>query len=260
VIAVDNGSTDGTPAALAQLPVRVVPCARPGPAAARNAGIRAATAPVVAMTDSDCVPEPGWLARLVAPFSDPAVLGVGGRIDALTVTRGVEIFAEKYEVLCQAKMFAGVLGFPPFFVTANAAFRRDALLRVDGFDETLTVGEDADLAWRVLDLGGKLVYCHGAMVRHAHRRTFAGLFHQAFAYGEGAATVFARHRARFGRRAAVQWYDIAALAIMPLVIPWRIVSGADAYERKSGFYEAVYRAGFTLGRLRGSLKHRVVFL
>src|SRR6516164_7541417 len=40
--------------------IRYVPAAaRPGPAAARNAGWRAAHGPLIAFTDDDCVPDPG---------------------------------------------------------------------------------------------------------------------------------------------------------------------------------------------------------
>ena len=260
VIAVDNGSTDGTLTQLQKYPVRVVQCTVPGPAAARNAGIAAAGGEVIAMIDSDAAAQPGWLAALTAPFARPDMLAVGGRVEAMSVERGVELFAERSAVLNQRKFFAGVLGFPPFFATCNVAYRRSALERVGGFDETLRVGEDSDLAWRVLDLGGCIGYAPGAFVRHAHRSTFVGLFTQALDYGAGAAQIFAKHRHRFGRRVSVQWHDIAGLALAPLNASRWLVFGATPYERRLGLYEAVYRAGFTLGRLRGSLRHRVLFL
>ncbi|MEA2352273.1 MAG: mycofactocin glycosyltransferase, partial [Thermoleophilaceae bacterium] len=62
VVAVDDGSADDTPRVLAAADVdRVVRHERSrGPAAARNSGWRAASAPLVAFTDDDCRPEPGW--------------------------------------------------------------------------------------------------------------------------------------------------------------------------------------------------------
>ncbi|HEY6886697.1 MAG TPA: glycosyltransferase, partial [Solirubrobacter sp.] len=51
-----------------------------GPAAARNAGVAATTAPLVAFLDSDTLPTPGWLAPLVAHFADPRVGAVAARV------------------------------------------------------------------------------------------------------------------------------------------------------------------------------------
>ena len=68
VIVVDNGSEDGTARALDALagdcryPLTVVRRSRgDGPAPARNEGWRSARAPLVAFTDDDCEPAPGWL-------------------------------------------------------------------------------------------------------------------------------------------------------------------------------------------------------
>jgi mycofactocin system glycosyltransferase len=51
-----------------------------GPAAARNAGWRMATTDLVAFVDSDCVPSPGWLDRLLPHFADPGVAAAAPRI------------------------------------------------------------------------------------------------------------------------------------------------------------------------------------
>src|SRR5262249_45121667 len=49
--------------------VRYLPVTGPhGPAAARNVGWRAARAPVIAFTDDDTVPDPGWLAAGLGAF------------------------------------------------------------------------------------------------------------------------------------------------------------------------------------------------
>lgn len=260
VVAVDNGSTDGTREKLQALPVRLVDCSRRGPAAARNAGIRAACGEIVALTDSDCVPEPGWLAALIAPFEVQDMLAAGGRIEALDVTCGVALFTERNGILDQKKLFDGVFCFPPFFATANAAFRRDALVKTDGFDEDLRIGEDSDLLWRVLDLGGKIAYCDKARVRHAHRTTFRGFFRQAVDYGMGAANVFAKHREHFGVRYLVEWDSIIALALVPLSWPFRLLFARSPIGRKWCLYEAIWRTGFSIGRIKASITNRCAFL
>src|SRR6478609_4576243 len=68
----DDGSTDETSdrvrayAADAPYTLRHLRQENSGPATARNRGLRAAEAPVVVMTDDDCVPHPDLLARHLA--------------------------------------------------------------------------------------------------------------------------------------------------------------------------------------------------
>jgi GT2 family glycosyltransferase len=53
----------------------------PGLSGARDTGMAAASGDVVAFLDDDAEPRPGWLASLCAPFADPAVTMVGGRVE-----------------------------------------------------------------------------------------------------------------------------------------------------------------------------------
>jgi cellulose synthase/poly-beta-1,6-N-acetylglucosamine synthase-like glycosyltransferase len=260
IVAVDNGSTDGTLEELRQLPIRVLECKRRGPAAARNMGIENAQGAIVAMTDSDCVPDIWWLDQLLEPFDEVGIVGAGGRIDALRVDKGVALFAERAAILNQGKLFDGVFCFPPFFATANAAYRREMLNCVRGFDETLKVGEDADLTWRILDLGGKIAYCNDAVISHGHRETFSEFFRQAIQYGGGAADVFAKHRERFGLRSNIEWENVTALAILPFQAAGRMMMAKSSIGRKWGVYEALWRTGFTIGRIQSSIRNRVWFI
>src|SRR5213078_4850976 len=77
VVAVDNGSTDGTPELLrpleAQGQLRVILEPTPG-------ATRAARGDVLAFIDDDALPSEGWLAALLAPFEHPRVAAAGGRV------------------------------------------------------------------------------------------------------------------------------------------------------------------------------------
>src|SRR5687768_1929723 len=79
IVVVDNGSTDGTGAIARAHPAvtAVVTEVRPGSYAARNGGIAATRAEVLAFTDADCVPEPGWLAAGLAVITGGADLAGG---------------------------------------------------------------------------------------------------------------------------------------------------------------------------------------
>ena len=74
IIVVDNGSTDGSLAVAEELADLVLVEPRPGSYAARNRGIGATTAEVVAFTDADCIPEPTWLSTALAVLDGGADL------------------------------------------------------------------------------------------------------------------------------------------------------------------------------------------
>src|SRR5204862_5945534 len=81
LIIVDDGASDDTWQTLQRLassaPLTLLPLRHPanrGPAAARNLGWRSAKGPIVAFTDDDCVPQPGWLAALVAGMAEADIV------------------------------------------------------------------------------------------------------------------------------------------------------------------------------------------
>lgn len=163
VIVVDNGSLDAT-ASLARAALarpRVVERPRgEGPAAARNAGVALAQAPVLAFTDADCEPVPGWLAAgmqalggadivqgAVAPQPDAAL----GPFDRTVWVAGASLYE-----------------------TASLFVRRDWWERVGGFQELTPdagngapFGEDAWFGWRVRRAGGRAAFSPEARVHHA---------------------------------------------------------------------------------------------
>src|SRR6188472_4377388 len=73
VVLVDDGSTDGAAdeaegRAVGGRPITVLRQEGSGAVAARQAGVAAARGRILAFTDSDCVPDPGWLEAGVAAF------------------------------------------------------------------------------------------------------------------------------------------------------------------------------------------------
>ena len=87
VLVVDDASRDPEPVhrVAAAAGARVVQRAvNGGPAAARNTGLALCRTLYVAFVDSDCVPEPSWLAGLMPHFGDPGVAAVAPRVAGLT--------------------------------------------------------------------------------------------------------------------------------------------------------------------------------
>jgi cellulose synthase/poly-beta-1,6-N-acetylglucosamine synthase-like glycosyltransferase len=101
----------------------------------------------------------------------------------------------------------GVGVFHPFFATANAAFRKEALERAGPFDTHCATGEDVDLSIRVAKVGYELWFEPSARIAHFHRYTLRGLLKQWFGYGFGHAYLFRKHSP--GRRLQLYRYDLS---------------------------------------------------
>ena len=154
-------------------PARSIAAPRPGASAARNAGIRDARAPLVLFLDDDILPRPALVARHLEwhrRHSDEgtAVLGRVRWSPELRVTpfmrwldRGIQFD------------YGGIAGIEAGwgrFYTANVSVKRALLERAGGFDEErLPFGyEDLDLAYRLRDLGLRLLYNREADAEHLH--------------------------------------------------------------------------------------------
>lgn len=140
-----------------------------GVSAARNTGIRAARAPLVALLDSDDVWEPDYLAAQVAVLQeDPAVALVYP--NAVYFGSGAEAGREFME-LCPSdgEVTLESLVSQRCTVMSSVTARREALLEAGLFDETLRSAEDFDLWLRVALHGGRIVYQRRALVRYRRR-------------------------------------------------------------------------------------------
>jgi histidinol-phosphate phosphatase family protein len=125
-------------------------CDGRGPAAARNVGWRAATAPWVAFLDDDVLPAADWGERLAADLAaaGPQVAASQGRVRVpLPRDRRPTDWERNVAGLQDAR-----------WITADLTVRRAALADVGGFDERFprAYREDADLALRLLDAGWEL--------------------------------------------------------------------------------------------------------
>lgn len=119
-----------------------------GPAAARNDGWRKAAYEWVVFLDDDVLPAPDWLEALLTDLDQPST--VGGVQGAITVP----VADRPTDWAVNTARLAGAA-----WVTADMAYRREALVAVGGFDERFprAYREDADLAYRVRRAGWRLV-------------------------------------------------------------------------------------------------------
>jgi cellulose synthase/poly-beta-1,6-N-acetylglucosamine synthase-like glycosyltransferase len=255
---VDNNSTDSTPDIIRRHGFAPLSCERPGASAARNAGIAKAQGEIVAFTDSDTVVDPDWLARLVQPFREPNIGGVGGQIAPYSVATGAEAHAAACGILDQEKYIAGrPPHMLPFAATANAAFRALALREIGGFDEELAVCEDADLSWRIQWAGHRLVYVEDARVRHKHRSSRAAYFRQTYQYGRATVDLFAKHHRQLGLRTWIAWPHLLDIGALAATAPFRMLFGRNRGERIWPLYNLAAALSWTAGRVVRSFKRRV---
>jgi len=130
-----------------------------GPAAARNMGWMAAKAPLIAFTDDDCLPEPGWLEAFVCRYQGEPHLVMTGRVQVPLSAQPTD-FERNTAQLQTAE-----------FVTANCCCSKDALLIVGGFDESFGMAwrEDSELQFKMITEGIPVLHVDSACVRHPVR-------------------------------------------------------------------------------------------
>ena len=168
IIPVNDRSTDGTRDIIDDFvqhhPGRITPFHRvggkPGKAAALKDAMRMVETEVVLVFDADYIPGRALIRQLVAPFFDPEVGSVMGRVVPINVgkkllTRLLDLERSGgYQVDQQARMN---LGLVPQYGGTVAGIRTSALEEIGGWDEG-TLAEDTDLTYRLLLAGWKTVY------------------------------------------------------------------------------------------------------
>lgn len=147
---------------------------------ARNLGIMAAKAPIIAFCDDDALPDPPWLEKLITPFYQNRQIGA-----AVGYTRGRNGVSYQWKAI---GFYANAADFrlnlvshetriiqnhPHFYIKCigtNCAFRRDILHAVGGFDEALHYYlDDTEISKRLQDRGIGVAIVPQAQVIHNFR-------------------------------------------------------------------------------------------
>jgi glycosyltransferase involved in cell wall biosynthesis len=154
LIVVDDGSTDGTPAAVeealenATAPVRFIRTERRGVAAARNLGVEAAGAPLIGFLDSDDLWKPEKLARQLAHLRHHREYQIS-QCNELWIRNGRRVNPGLRHLKHAGDIF--VESLRTCLISPSAVIMQTDLFRdFGGFDETMTAAEDYDLWLRIL--------------------------------------------------------------------------------------------------------------
>ncbi|MCZ2837701.1 glycosyltransferase family 2 protein [Modestobacter sp. VKM Ac-2985] len=196
VVVVDDGSPEPLAALLPEftdrLRLTVHRQANAGPAVARNVGAEQAAGQLLAFTDDDCEPEPGWVGALAATHRATPEAMIGGSIvNALPDQRCAE--ASQLLVGFLYEWFSDGAA-SRFFASNNLAVPRADFLALGGFDTTFPRpgGEDRELCERWRRTGRDMVEAPDAVVRHSHTMALRGFCRQHWNYGRGAYDVHRR--------------------------------------------------------------------
>ena len=149
IVVVDDGSSDDIASAVeafGDARLRYVRQDPSGPAAARNRGVLAGTAPVVTFLDSDDRARPEWLARLLSLLGDQTC-GLASVAGEWCDPAGGRTIVGPVTVLSGAPVVAYLAGL--------FAVRRPLFDAVGGYDPALLFGENRDLVTRLVETCGR---------------------------------------------------------------------------------------------------------
>jgi len=196
IIVVDDGSLDTTADVAARYcneGVQLVRQPNQGAASARNMGVAHAAGDLLLFTDSDCVPQPDWIERMVAAFADPETVGAKGTYltgQRRLVARFVQIeYEDRYDRMRNQERI-------DFVDTYSAGYRRDIFQQNGGFNVAVRFVEDQEFSFRLAEKGYKLVFVPEARVSHLHDQDVFEYVERKFNIGVWKARVMQRHPER----------------------------------------------------------------
>lgn len=256
VIVADNGSTDKTVAIVDgytdKVPgLRVVDASaiRTQPHA-MNVGARAAKGDMLLFCDADDEVGDGWLAAMAEALSKHDF--VACRTDSRKLNPSwIANLGSSQEKGLRGLEYAPWLRYAG---SGTLGVKRSLLLEtVGGFDESMKTYFDNFFCFQLQLAGTELHFVPDAVMHLRHRGSLRTLFRQGLGYGECQ---------------PVMYKKLVALGIPKLSRPWR--SGIDHWRgllgamlrarNKTRIANCAFALGWQIGRLRGSIKHRVVFL
>ncbi len=263
VIPVNDRSTDGTREIIDRFvtayPSRIRPFHRTGGKGGKAAALRDAMelveTEVILIFDADYIPGSGLIKQLVAPFFDPEVGGVMGRVVPLNVgtnllTRLLDLErAGGYQVDQQARMN---LRLVPQHGGTVAGVRLSALREIGGWNES-SLTEDTDLTFRLLLAGWKTVYQNRSECYEEVPETWAVRIRQIMRWAKGHNQALANygghlllgnHRATWRER--IDGFLLLGVYIMaPVTLVGWMLALAVFYERVSPFHGVIAMLSLT---------------
>jgi glycosyltransferase involved in cell wall biosynthesis len=177
VIVVNNDPGDECPFVLPAANIKIIEEAKPGSYAARNAGIKIAKGEILAFTDSDCIPDKGWIENgvyaLVPLLTRKSLLS--GYINLFFSTPAKLTLAECYEKYFAFPHQRNEKRYLRSMVTANAFIPAHTFAKLGFFNEGLMSGGDHEFGNRALQNNYKILFGKRVVVKHPARSSISDL-------------------------------------------------------------------------------------
>ena len=152
IIVVDNGSLDATSKIAGQFGAKVVPCSVKGTIYARQAGASSASGNIIVQADADTTYPKDWLSRIARHFaSHPESVALAGRYVYQSPLYWVKLeYFLRHSANILSLLFLRNAGC---ISGANFAFRREALLKVNGYNPQSLSPDQWGIAHRLSKIG-----------------------------------------------------------------------------------------------------------
>jgi glycosyltransferase involved in cell wall biosynthesis len=175
-----------------------------GRSAARNQGVARACGELVAFTDDDSEPDPGWLRALATRHAAVPGDALGGSTLSLSATNPYARVSGLILDLAYSHQNGRFPRGARFFAANNLALPADRLRMLGGFNPQLRISEDRELCDRWVEHGFGMTFVPEAVIRHATPTTLRDFCRKQFGYGRGA---FAYQGARWRRGLGLSGFD-----------------------------------------------------
>jgi glycosyltransferase involved in cell wall biosynthesis len=212
-------STDATASAVngaaAENPrMRVVSNPAATTPAGLNAAVAAASADIIVRCDAHCVLPPDYVTAAVSGLDSTGADVIGGIQDPQgnTIRERANAAAMRSRLGSGGATYRTGASAGPTDTVYLGVFRRSAVERVGGYDETLIRNQDYELNYRIRASGGIVWFDPALRVSYRPRGSFGGLWRQYFGYGRWKRRVLSMHPASTRLRQLIPPLFVLALA------------------------------------------------
>ncbi|MFX1466074.1 MAG: glycosyltransferase [Promethearchaeota archaeon] len=206
ILVIDGKSTDRTVEIASKYPVRIIenPNYKIGPA--HNIGVKEAKGEIIAFTDADVRVDVHWLTFLVEHFTNPDVGCVIGGQTCVFGDKFISQIRAAFHDYYDAKV-SNALNREPHKVTWKSvstygtAIRKDALIKIGGFDESIDY-PDKDIGYR-LSQDYQIIKDRRAVIRHYLNKPFKKYCKQIYQTSITEGTLYRRDRVFLNKKSIV---------------------------------------------------------